>query len=530
MKTDKKSTQDIFWQRLWKTLNSNPAFTRQLSTSIILLVILSLTFWIRVLGVEGIPDGQFSSNDAYVFYSQAQTISKQGHLPDHDMHRWLPNGRDNRQFLPLYAYTLAWTHKAIALFFHKVTLYHVQLYAPVICFILGLTVLLLFLIRSYGNLFATIVGVLLATFPGTIARSTAGFSDRDAWCWMLAIFAIVLYLYKERMQHGEKRKYIATALCGFMIFLGGLSWEAFGIFVLIILSAEIWKFCTTDAEDNLKEYILWILMFVPGLYLISLAYRSGYGFSTYVGPLMLTPPLMLLTLKCIRYLLLRFVKQLQPYARQLAWGLTLFGITIVGIYVIGQYKTFATTAFPFMENRLMKTVGELKDSSIIDWVDRYGSMFIIGSIGLISTVAFIWKWNAFTLVIGFSLFCTTTFLRDPLSNWIGLLGESYILIGAFALTVIGFGIVMTRKQQQRYELDLIILLVWCFLWGYFTRTGIRHVFFVGLPLAIGTTILLKSITTFTNTEQISIQILKHTFQTKHITAGVTCCILSLLLF
>lgn len=535
MKTDKESTSYILGQRLWKTLNSNPAFTRQLSTStststsIILLVILSLTFWIRTQGVDGIPEGQFSSNDAYVFYTQAQTISKQGHLPDRDMHRWLPNGRDNRQFLSLYAYTLAYTHKAIAHFFHKVTLYHVQLYAPVICFILGLTVLLLFLIRSYGHLFATIVGVLLATFPGTIARSTAGFSDRDAWCWMLAIFAIVTYLHKERKQPGL-RKYLETALCGFIVLLGGLSWEAFGIFVLIILSAEIWKFCTTDTEDNLKEYVLWILMFVPWLYLISPIYRSGYGFSTHVAPLMLAPPLVLLALKSIKHLLLRFAKRLRPYARQIAWVLTLFGIIAGSIYVISQYNTFATTAFAFMENRLMKTVSELNDPGLIDWVDRYGSMFIIGSIGLISTVAYIWKWNSFPLVIGFSLFCTTIFLRDPLSNWIGPLGESFIFIGAFALTVIGFGIVMTRKQQQRYELDLIILLVWCFLWGYFTRTGIRYVFFVGLPLAIGTTILLKSITTFTNTEQKSIQILKHTFQTKHITVGLTCCILSLLLF
>ncbi len=530
METDKKSTHHFFGQRLWKILNQNPKVFKRLGTIAILLSILSLTFWIRILGVEGIPEGQFSSNDAYVFYSQAQTISKQGYLPDRDMHRWLPNGRNNQQFLSLYAYTLAWTHKAIALFFHKVTLYHVQLYAPVICFILGLTVLLLFLIKSYGHLFAMIVGVLLATFPGTIARSTAGFSDRDAWCWMLAISAIVIYLHKERMQHGEKRKYIATVICGFLIFLGGLSWEAFGVFVLIILSAEIWKFCTTDTEDNLKEYVLWILMFVPWLYLISPIYRSGYGFSTHVAPLMLAPPLVLLVLKSIKHLLPRFVKQLRPYTRQIAWVLTLFGIIAGSIYVISQYDTFATTAFAFMENRLMKTVSELNDPGLIDWVDRYGSMFIIGSIGLISTVAFIWKWNAFTLVIGFSLFCTTTFLRDPLSNWIGLLGESYIFIGAFALTVIGFGIVMTRKQQQRYELDLIILLVWCFLWGYFTRTGIRYVFFVGLPLAIGTTILLKSITTFTNTEQISIQILKHTFQTKHITVGLTCCILSLLLF
>ena len=251
------------------------------------------------------------------------------------MHRWLPVGRDNRQFLSLYAYALAYTYKAITLFFHKVTFYQVQLYAPAVCFTLGFALLLLFLTVNYGLLFASIVGVLLATFPSSIARSAAGFSDRDAWCWMLAVLAIITYLWKEQMQPGRPR-HLTTALCGFIVFLGGLSWEAFGIFVLILLSAELWKFCTTDTEDNLKEYILWMLMFVPWLYLISPAYRSGYGFSTYVGPLMLAPSLALLALKSIRYLLLRFVKQLRPYARQLAWGLILFGITVGGIYVFLQ--------------------------------------------------------------------------------------------------------------------------------------------------------------------------------------------------
>ncbi len=569
MDTDKQSTHHIFWQRLWKKIipflndnislligrtpyqknsisprlrgdkggfsnrigiTSNPTVLRQLSTGVLLLSILSLTFLIRIQGVEDIPEGQFSSNDAYVFYSQAQTISKQGHLPDRDMHRWLPNGRDNQQFLSFYAYALAYTHKAITLFYHQVTLYHVQLYAPVICFMLGLTALLLFLIKSYGHLFATVVGVLLATFPGVIARSTAGFSDRDAWCWMLAIFAIVIYLHKERMESG-RTKYLATALCGFVVFLGGLSWEAFGISVLIILSAEIWKFCTTDTEQDIKEYGLWLFMFVPWLYLLSPAYRSGYGFSTHVGPLMLAPPLVLFMLKSIRYLLLRFVKQLRPYARQLARGLTLFGITLGGIYVIGQYNTFAATAFPFMESRLMKTVSELENPGLIDWVDRYGSLFILGSIGLIAAAAYRWKWHALPLAIGLVLFCTTTFLREPLNNWIGSIGEHYIFIAAFALTVIGFGIALIRQQQkQQYELDLIILLVWCFLWGSFTRTGIRYVFFVGLPLAIGAAVLLKHITTFRTTKQIPIQLLGRTLHQKYITVGLTAGILLLILY
>ena len=530
MDTDKQSTHHIFWRRLWKKITIKPPVLSQLNTGVLLLGILSLAFLIRIQGVADIPEGQFSSNDAYVFYTQAQIISEHGHLPQRDMHRWLPYGRDNRQFLPLYAYVIAWTHKAITFFFYNVPLYQIQLYAPVFCFIIGLAALLLFLIKYYGHLFATFAGVLMATFPGTIARSTAGFSDRDAWCWMLAVLAITLYLYKERMQIGKKRKDIVTALSGFIIFLGGLSWEAFGIFVLIMMSAEIWKFCTTDAEENLKEYLIWILMFVPWLYLISPAYRSGYGFSTYVGPLTLAPPLMLLTLKSIRYMLLRGIKQLQPYARQIAWGLTLFGIAIGGIYIIGQYKHFVTTVFPLMENRLMKTVGELKDPSIIDWVDRYGSMFALGCIGLIATAAQHWKWKALTLVTGFVLFYTSIFFTPIIQKLLGNTGENIIFIAALALTTTGIGIAAMQKKKQRYEPDVIMILAWCLLWGCFTRTGIRYMFFLGIPLAVGTATLIKHIATFKNTRRIYIQVIEKTIHTKHMTAAISTGILLMLLF
>ena len=547
--TDKKAAERVWMQRLfcrWKAVNSTPHFLR-IWTFIFLVCILSLGFWIRIKGVPNLPDNQFTSNDAYLFYSQAQTISKQGHLPERDMSRWLPYGRDNHQFLSLYSYVLVWTHKTITFFYHKATLYHVQLYAPAVCFTLGLALLLLFLNVNYGHLFADIVGVLLATFPSSIARSAAGFSDRDAWCWMLAIFAIVTYLWKEQMQSGQC-KYITTALCGFIVLPGGLSWEAFGIFVLIILSAEIWKFCTINTEDNLKEYVLWILMFVPWLYLISPVYRSGHGFSTHVGPLMLAPPLVLLALKSIKHLLLRFIKQLRPYALKLAWGLTLFGITVGGIYVFSQYNSFSTTAFAFQESRLMKSVSELSDPSFIYWVGRYGGMFILGTIGIIAAARHHWKWNALSLSIGLVLLSATTFLRHSLNEWIGPHWCDYFFFASVPLTAIGIAIMIAQEQrichnkrallitiaqEQRIchnKRALLITLVWFLIWVSFTRNGVRYGFFLGTPLAIGTVVLLKHIATFRDANQTPIRLFGRILHPKLVTFALTIGVLTLLLF
>lgn len=152
---------------------------------ILLCAIVLLVCWIRVQGVNRLPDGQFTSNDAYLFAGQAQEIAEQGSLPARDMRRWLPHGRDNGQIFPLYAYAIAYTHKAIGWISPKLTLYHIQVYLSAICFTLGLGVLCFFLARTYGVVFAAITAFLLATLPGSIEHSAAGFGEgKTCHCYL----------------------------------------------------------------------------------------------------------------------------------------------------------------------------------------------------------------------------------------------------------------------------------------------------------------------------------------------------------
>ncbi len=71
---------------------------------------------------------------------------------------------------PGWLYVLAYLHKGIAWVFPNVTLYHVTIYTPVVCFCIGLGALCLFFYYTFGILFSSIVGVLLATLPGAINR------------------------------------------------------------------------------------------------------------------------------------------------------------------------------------------------------------------------------------------------------------------------------------------------------------------------------------------------------------------------
>ena len=481
-----------------------PTLHQKTLTGLLLFCILFLTFWIRIQGVERIPNGRFTENDAYLYHWQANIIAEHGKLPARDMHRWLTRGRDNTQLLSLYAYAIAYTHKV----FPWWSLYQIQLYLPVLCFTLGLGVFFLFLARTFGIVFASIVALLLVTLPGSIERSAASFGDRDAWCWMLGTLAVTSYLWKEQMAPGHRR-IIATLLSGFIVFLGGLSWEAFGLFVLIILAAELWKFCTTDTEKHLKEYVLYILMFVPWLYLISPAYRSGYSFTTHLFALTLLPPVAVFALRGLRALILKYYPPMRHHPRKLAGGLTLLGIVVGAGYIFLQYGAFETTAFTVFESQLMKNVGELADPTFRFWHRRYGAIFILGSLGWIIASLHFWKWKGLPLACSLALFTATTFFREHLSNWIGDSPCNTLFLVSLATTAAALTIAGFRRKahaacprdsgdKEKWKVGEILLtervtiatLAWFLLWVALARGGKRYDFFIGLPLAYGTAWLL----------------------------------------
>ena len=512
-----KSTSDAILPRILKGFNDTPLF-KHIRTGALILGILILAFWIRIQGVDRLPDGQFTEPDAYLYYKQAQTIAEQGYLPARDMDRWLPLGRDNTQLLSLYAYAIAFTHKV----FPWWSFYQIQLYLPVLCFTLGLGVLFLFLNRCYGVMFAFIVSVILATLPGSIERSASGFGDRDAWCWMFGVLAVISYLWKEQIAPGWRR-WLATALSGFVVFLGGMSWEAFGVFVLIILSAEIWRFCSTDTEHHLKEYLLYLFMFVPWLYLISPAYHSGYGFAKHLFALTLAPPIAVFALRGTRYLLLKHIARLRPHARKLAGGLTLIGIITALCYLFFQADSLATTTFAFRENRLMRSVGELFNPTLEYWGIRYGTIFGIGSIGLVCASGTLWT-RKNTLERSLNLFLSLlllAFIIVTFGNRAETSGDTFSRL-LFVLIVLTLGIAASRHTAADHKHSLfLIMLAWFLFWVSLASRGKRYDFFTGVPFAFGTAWLLWLSPKYLIQKLKDLKILNPHPRERHVTASLT---------
>ena len=461
--------------------------------------ILLIAFWIRIQGVANIPDEQFTGHDPYLHYWQAQIVSEQGRLPARDMHRWLPLGRDYGQSMTAYAHGVAYTHKAITVLFRNVSLYQVSLFSPAVCFVFGLGVLCFFLYRTLGLLFSSVVGIFLATLPGVVERSAAGFSDRDSWCLMLGIFAVTTYLASLQTQSSRRRLLLALA-SGLSVFLGGMSWEGFGVFVSVILVVELWKFLTSEKEEGLRLYALWVCTFVPTLYLASPAYRSGEGFTTHLFAFVLMPPLVLLGIRAIRHFLITkssLANKFRPHTRNLSLGLVLASFVLALGYVWLQLDTFASTTVPLSQNQLMQTVGELDTPDYRYWVFRYGSLFFLGSLGFMSVGIHFWKNSGTVLAVFIFLFMLTTFFQARLETLLGTTGCSilfFISLGGIALVLLF--IAWRQRESPTYELVYVAMAIWFLLWVALSRDAKRYDFFIGLPIAFFTTDLIRRVGTY----------------------------------
>lgn len=458
---------------------------------ILIFSLLFIAFWIRVQGVEFLPAGQFTETDGYFYYWQASLISEQGTLPARDMLRWLPFGRDLGQTLNLYGYVLAYTHKAVATVFANISLYQVCLYMPVICFCIGLASLCLFLYHTHGLLFSCSVGILLATLPGSIERSTAGFGDRDAWCLMIGLLAVITYLTSLQANRPRPR-ILWTLLSGFTVFLGGISWEGFGVFLSVILCVEIYRFLSSETEDRLHLYLLWVCCFVPTLYLASPAYRNGYGFAAHLAAFVLVPPVVLLGIRTFRYFLMENVSVFRQHGRTLSIGLTILSVALACGYVWIQRETFADTTVPLSQNAVMQAMTELRSPNFKYWVSRYGTVVFFGCIGSVLIPLYRWRGHGVLFAIAIAAFTLTVFFRQPLDKiWGASFGNTLFGLSIAGVTIVLLLIAVTRTTKPRDEITYIAIIAWFLVWIALSRDARRYDFFIGVPLSIFTAELIQ---------------------------------------
>ena len=468
-----------------------------------LVIILLLSVWIRLEGAAGLPEGQFTETDAYLYARQAAIVSEQGHLPTRDLRRWVPLGRDTRQSLNLYPVVLGYVHRLLSFLFPEVSVYTVVVYAPVFCFCLSLLVLCVFLVRTHSWGVCLSVGLILATLPGTIERSAAGFGDRDAFCLLLGISAVGSYLISKDPEKPRDARLLWTLLSGFVVFLGGLSWEGFGVFVSVIVCVEVYRYLRAETEaGDLGYYVLWVGAFVPSLYLASAAYRFGEGWATHLFAFVLVPPVALLAVRLLRYWLLSkspWVETLSRYPRQVSLLLLCGCLTLAVVYVVGIRDTFSQTTVVFGDSVLLQSVGELVAPHYGYWPYRYGSVFLMGSLGLCLMPVLRFGRPGCRLALSVGVFCVLVFFRQPLDVlWGVAMGNALFLIAVFA-SVFEIGRLAFKSHptettgRDTQALINVAMLCWAVFWLALSRSAKRYDFFIGVPLAYFTAMLIEQV-------------------------------------
>ncbi len=168
----------------------------------------------------------------------------------------------------------------------------------------------------------------------------------------------------------------------------------------------------------------------------------------------------------------------------------------IGFFFL-QFNTFETTAFALRESKLMKSIGELRDPQSEYWINRYGAVFLFGSIGVILASFRLWKSKSLPLIGSVTLFVSTTFFRDFVSRWTGSEVCNTLFFISLGLTLISLaGIAFLQKETEKNELVTLGMLVWFLLWVGLSRGGKRYDFFIGVSLAFFAITFIEIITNY----------------------------------
>ena len=223
---------------------------------------------------------------------------------------------------------------------------------------------------------------------------------------------------------------------------------------------------------------------------------------------------------------MRWADTLKLHSRTLALGLTLVSVALALGYVFGQHHTFAETTVSFSQNALMQSVGELEDTFLFFWMFRYGSVFILGGLGVIMTVLRFWKIQGLV----FAAPPIPVYSDDLLSQrarylfwrlrWKHPLWALQLQVASSVLLSLPGG----NTARTENELTYIAFIIWFLFWVALARNAQRHDFFVGMSIAFFSAGILRFLTNFYGNK------VKRRVQQRLLKTAIITILLSIILF
>lgn len=473
--------------------------------------LLCAAVWIRVQSVPQLGGDRLFGTDAFRFFRQAEIILQDGSLPITDMRRWLPTGRDLTVYLSFSSYFLAWLTQFLQIFFPNWTLYQVAVYYPVGAFAAFMIVCYAFARRYLGRSAALISALLLAVAPSAVGRSLAGFSDRDALCLLLG--GIVLFGYRLSADDGVKTVWRNGALgaSSLAALLLGLTWEGAGLFIAVAAAAEFARILIQgrSKRDTLR-FLAWFSFWVVGLLIFTRAYRTEANVSSPFALLAFGPPCFLLACLLIASLSDRHfqTRRLVSFKGAVSVEFGSAAVVLAGGALV--FAVFALVSAPVREvalslrqnaisplgtSRLMETVGELRDTGLLDWMRLMGALYFLAAVGsavLLYRLAVQQEWNPWLCVALFEgvMIGALYHQADPLLPF-ARQASTFLFYASAAALLICFAVyhLLSFRRGVRKPLGLegtttLILIAWFLVTLMMTRGANRYGFFLAAPAAL----------------------------------------------
>lgn len=197
--------------------------------------------------------------DPYRYLRQAKLIVGNGGLPERDMMRYVPLGRDLKRQLSLNSYTIAYFYKLLRLFSPSTTVEQAAIYFPVVCFVFILLAFFLLTTKLLGKYAALLAATLFAVVPGVLYRTSAGFADRDALSLLQILIAFYFYLSAWKTT-SIRKGIIFSILLGIATGFVGLTWPGVGLPIAILVGVNLTQLLTDKYAWKIAyKYVAWYL-------------------------------------------------------------------------------------------------------------------------------------------------------------------------------------------------------------------------------------------------------------------------------
>ncbi len=503
-------------QRRDKAFRGVSSFLKKYKNIVIyvaLAVIIYIGAFIRTRGLANLQNKFPVGLDEFLYLRYAQYIIDHGKLMVMDHLRYFPFGAEMSNETVILPYFIAYLYKILHFFDKVITLAQVDLWYPVICFVIAMIFFYL-LIKALTNYKVALVSTaLLAVIPTFIFRTMAGLSDKEPLAIMFLFAA--MYFYVIAWQSEKIKKAILFAvIAGISTGLMALAWGGAAYLVMTITLFVLIELVLSKISK--KDFFVFVAWFIP-TWIIYSFFTTKYGGIKHFITSFDTSITLLTLLTLIVYFLVseyNLFKIKDRLKERLPLGAFVFLLTFIFSIIIstiffgltfftGKIKAIVVNLLsPFGQNRWVLTVAENHQPYISDWVAQTSWLFfIIFLVGIIvlfydflkplimkRKLVLFGSFTVFTLLLMFTRYSAQSRLMN---------GESGLSKTLFLGSFIVFGLIIVIyyfydyfKNKESFEKiselkkEYVFLVVWLVLMITAGRSAIRLLFIVSPIFAI----------------------------------------------